>query len=493
MSCASATLKAWPVTLHAVRSIRKYASWKSRYEMTIGLVDVLVTLIDGGTYPVHDVLLLLVACVFITGRPTTLIESDAVGDPDDCSESVTFCPSTVALAGVADCESESVVVAEVEVCTCSGIAMFCAIGAVGEPPPPLHDASASDVERAKRTRRRFGDIASPPTRVSISFAAWLSPAVLQHLCNRAEVRPLSNALRNPEPDDWGSFRNCFLFSPRKEIGSPRTERSAMETVTNAFLEPRRELPTGVVTFLFTDIEGSTVRWERDPVAMQRALREHDEIMRDAIASAGGVVFKTVGDAFYAAFQTADAAVESAVASQRRLAETDFEHVDGLRVRMALHTGTGRRARRRLFRSSTESRRAPALDRSRRPDLALERERATRPRAFAGRRDARGPRRASAQRSHGAGAGLRPHRPRPRERVPETQVAQHPRQQPAAAADEPDRSRLRRACGQGPHERMVARDGDRRGRSRQDARRPCRPAPKCSTPIPTAYGSSISHR
>ncbi|MBD5604550.1 MAG: hypothetical protein IAI48_05605 [Candidatus Eremiobacteraeota bacterium] len=113
----------------------------------------------------------------------------------------------------------------------------------------------------------------------------------------------------------------------------------METVANAFLEPRRELPTGVVTFLFTDIEGSTVRWERDPVAMQRALREHDEIMRDAIASTGGVVFKTVGDAFYAVFQTADAAVESAIASQRRLAETDFEHVDGLRVRMALHTGT----------------------------------------------------------------------------------------------------------------------------------------------------------
>ncbi len=60
-----------------------------------------------------------------------------------------------------------------------------------------------------------------------------------------------------------------------------------------------ELPTGTVTFLFTDIEGSTTRWEQHPEAMQAALARHDAILREAIEGHGGVVFKTVGDAFYA--------------------------------------------------------------------------------------------------------------------------------------------------------------------------------------------------
>ena len=64
------------------------------------------------------------------------------------------------------------------------------------------------------------------------------------------------------------------------------------------------LPTGTVTFLFSDIEGSTTRWEHGREAMQRALARHDAIMRDAIEAHGGHVFKTVGDAFYAVFTTA---------------------------------------------------------------------------------------------------------------------------------------------------------------------------------------------
>ncbi len=60
-----------------------------------------------------------------------------------------------------------------------------------------------------------------------------------------------------------------------------------------------ELPTGTVTFLFTDIEGSTTRWEHQREAMQRALARHDAILRTAIEAHGGHVFKTVGDAFYA--------------------------------------------------------------------------------------------------------------------------------------------------------------------------------------------------
>ena len=61
------------------------------------------------------------------------------------------------------------------------------------------------------------------------------------------------------------------------------------------------VPTGTVTFLFTDIEGSTKLWEAHPEAMREALARHDALVREAIVSANGYVFKTVGDAFCAAF------------------------------------------------------------------------------------------------------------------------------------------------------------------------------------------------
>ena len=55
------------------------------------------------------------------------------------------------------------------------------------------------------------------------------------------------------------------------------------------------VPSGVVTFLFTDIEGSTLAWDRDGAAMAMALRRHDEVLHSAIAAAGGHVFSTAGD------------------------------------------------------------------------------------------------------------------------------------------------------------------------------------------------------
>ncbi len=63
-------------------------------------------------------------------------------------------------------------------------------------------------------------------------------------------------------------------------------------------------PTGTVTFLFTDIEGSTKLWERSPEAMQRALARHDRILRNTVEEHCGYVFKTVGDAFCCVFATA---------------------------------------------------------------------------------------------------------------------------------------------------------------------------------------------
>jgi predicted ATPase/class 3 adenylate cyclase len=90
--------------------------------------------------------------------------------------------------------------------------------------------------------------------------------------------------------------------------------------------------------VFSDIEGSTLRWDRDRAAMQDAVRRHDAIVRAAVAAHGGHVFKTVGDAFCAVFPVAAGAVAAALDAQRALGAEDFSAVDGLPVRMAIHTG-----------------------------------------------------------------------------------------------------------------------------------------------------------
>ncbi len=91
--------------------------------------------------------------------------------------------------------------------------------------------------------------------------------------------------------------------------------------------------------MFSDIEGSTQRWERDRAAMQTAVRRHGALMRAAIEARGGYVFKTIGDAFCAVFARPEEAMAAALTAQRALGAEDFSTVDGVRVRMALHTGT----------------------------------------------------------------------------------------------------------------------------------------------------------
>ena len=99
-----------------------------------------------------------------------------------------------------------------------------------------------------------------------------------------------------------------------------------------------ERPSGTVTFLFTDVEGSTAGWERHPDAMSSALESHDAILRSAIGSHGGVIFVTGGDGFAAAFSTAGSALRAAVEAQASLASARWPVGLALMVRMGLHTG-----------------------------------------------------------------------------------------------------------------------------------------------------------
>ena len=103
------------------------------------------------------------------------------------------------------------------------------------------------------------------------------------------------------------------------------------------------LPTGpAVTFLFTDIEGST-RLEQTVGSSDWAtiVGRHDQLLRAAIEDAGGAVVKTEGDAFFAAFASPDAAVRAAVDAQRAIAAADWPETCQVRVRMGAHTGEGR--------------------------------------------------------------------------------------------------------------------------------------------------------
>src|SRR6187551_3838538 len=100
-----------------------------------------------------------------------------------------------------------------------------------------------------------------------------------------------------------------------------------------------ELPSGTVTFLFTDLEVSTRLWDQEPDAMRAALARHDKILRDAVEANGGHVVKTTGDGCHAVFVTAASAASAAVHAQKALAEEPWGATGALRVRMGLHTGT----------------------------------------------------------------------------------------------------------------------------------------------------------
>lgn len=104
-----------------------------------------------------------------------------------------------------------------------------------------------------------------------------------------------------------------------------------------------EPPTGTITFLFTDIEGSTQLWERYPAAMRVALAWHDELLRRAIESHHGRIVKSTGDGCLAAFVAASDALVAALAAQRDLTDRlnrsgDVPETLDIRVRMGLHTG-----------------------------------------------------------------------------------------------------------------------------------------------------------
>jgi hypothetical protein len=97
-------------------------------------------------------------------------------------------------------------------------------------------------------------------------------------------------------------------------------------------------PSGTVTFLFTDIEGSTRLWQLDEGAMRKAVQRHDELLRATSLECGGVVVSTMGDGFAVAFTSAHAALRAAELAPERLSQEQWSTTEPVRARVGLRSG-----------------------------------------------------------------------------------------------------------------------------------------------------------
>ena len=132
--------------------------------------------------------------------------------------------------------------------------------------------------------------------------------------------------------------HSLQFGRRERLGRNPGRVSFTVPPYQAGDHPMANLPTGTVTLLFTDIEGSTRLWEAHATAMRAALVRHDALLRQCIEGHGGHVFKTIGDAFCAAFHTASDALTAALDAQRAFHREPWPEAAKLRVRMAVHSG-----------------------------------------------------------------------------------------------------------------------------------------------------------
>jgi LuxR family transcriptional regulator, maltose regulon positive regulatory protein len=141
----------------------------------------------------------------------------------------------------------------------------------------------------------------------------------------------------------GTRRRAYL-GKAAELSLQRLQTVAAQLATAGRTAPlavslsQQALPNGTVTFLFSDIVGSTQLWEQHPDAMGKALARHETLLRQAIGVHGGVVFKTVGDSIHAVFTRAPDALAAALDAQRALQQERWDSTGPLRVRIALHTG-----------------------------------------------------------------------------------------------------------------------------------------------------------
>jgi predicted ATPase/class 3 adenylate cyclase len=146
-----------------------------------------------------------------------------------------------------------------------------------------------------------------------------------------------------EADNWlplSFIRSHLSISHLVCTGTTKSIRNRASSMPSLRQDNDQTLPTGTVTFLFTDIERSSRLWDQHPEAMRDAMAAHDAMLRAAVIENDGWVVKMRGDGLHAVFASAAKAVAAALAGQRALrSATWHEGIGQLRIRMGLHTGS----------------------------------------------------------------------------------------------------------------------------------------------------------
>src|SRR5262245_58437089 len=175
------------------------------------------------------------------------------------------------------------------------------------------------------------------------LALFLAHGVFTEGREADEAAQLWHQVSRDAPHPLGAFDAAWFARLLAERSSTPAPAHTPPTPPAPASVLDKVLPQGLVTFLATDIEGSTKRWEHAPQAMQQALARHHAIVQQLTELYGGQVLHTAGDSFICVFADASAALASALAVTRALlAEPWPEAVAPLRVRMALHSGAATR-------------------------------------------------------------------------------------------------------------------------------------------------------
>ncbi len=207
-----------------------------------------------------------------------------------------------------------------------------AVGVVGS--PRVWEVAVSFAELLREHRRGLG-----LTQEELAERAQLSARAISDLERGLKqsprpttVRLLARALGLSEADA-SQFLRVAQGRQRQFVAGQAAPNSPMQPTSAT------ELPSGTVTFLFTDLEGHTRLWEADPEAMRASLARHDAILREAVRAHHGHVVKATGDGLHAAFARATDALGAAIDAQLALAAESWPLPGPLCARMGLHTGT----------------------------------------------------------------------------------------------------------------------------------------------------------